>query len=180
MACCKVSVIMFTGYFGRWKMGEIRILSKGEIGAAIRQRRKELALSQEGLAIRLNVSYQQVQRYESGKIGMTVENLQLIAQALAVPIGYFFTTGAGAVAGRDDGDVEGELLAHYRKIRQSKVKEMVVNFARLVAGWDVEECTFPEDVAGERKLRGFSRPLGAQDAGGGTEENDRYSHRCLA
>ena len=61
----------------------------------------------EGLAVRLNVSYQQIQRYESGKSGISVENLQLIAQALAVPIDYFFTTGGGAWAGRDDGNVEG-------------------------------------------------------------------------
>ncbi len=44
-------------------MEEIRILGKREIGAVIRQRRRELALSQEGLAVRLNVSYQQIQRY---------------------------------------------------------------------------------------------------------------------
>ncbi len=71
-------------------MSEVRILGKREIGAAIRQRRRELALSQEGLAVRLNVSYQQVQRYESGRTGITVESLQLVAQALAVSIDYFF------------------------------------------------------------------------------------------
>jgi transcriptional regulator with XRE-family HTH domain len=119
-------------------MGEVRILGKREIGAAIRQRRRELALSQEGLAARLNVSYQQVQRYESGRTGITVENLQLIAQALVVPIDYFFAGGDPQVAGGAD-DVEGALLAHYRKIRHEAVREMVVDFTRLAAGWEEED-----------------------------------------
>ncbi len=83
-------------------MAEVKILSKREIGAAIRQRRRELMLSQEGLAVRLNVSYQQVQRYESGKTGISVENLQLIAHALAVPIWYFFGAGARASVEKSD------------------------------------------------------------------------------
>ncbi len=108
---------------------------------AIRQRRKELAISREGLAVRLNVSYQQVQRYESGRTGITVENLQLIVQALAVPIDYFFT-------GRDIGDVEAELLLNYRKIRQQKIKEMVAHFTRLAARW--EEESDARDSRGEK------------------------------
>ncbi len=112
-------------------MREVRILGKRELGVAIRQRRKELAISQEGLAVRLNVSYQQVQRYENGRTGITVENLQLIAQALAVPIDYFFT-------GRDIGNVEAELLVNYRKIRQQKNREMVAHFMRLAARWEEE------------------------------------------
>jgi transcriptional regulator with XRE-family HTH domain len=156
------------------EMEEVRILDKREIGAAIRQRRRELTLSQEALAVRLNVSYQQVQRYESGKTGISVENLQLIAQALAVPIGYFFTTGAGALAGRND--VEGELLAHYRKIRQQKIREMVVSFARLVAGW--EESPFSKGAAAGKRWR-TPLTMGVQDNQGGTEE-DRCSRQCPA
>jgi transcriptional regulator with XRE-family HTH domain len=122
-------------------MEQFRIMGKREIGAAIRQRRRELTLSQEGLAVRLNVSYQQIQRYESGKTGISVENLQLIAHALAVPIDYFFTGGAATLAERGVGDVERELLVQYRKIRQREIREMVVDFTRLAAGWEEESVT---------------------------------------
>ncbi len=125
-------------------MSDMKILGKREIGAAIRQRRRELALSQEGLAVRLNVSYQQVQRYESGRTGITVENLQLLAQALAVSVDYFFTAGVEVRVGRDRDDVEGELLSQYRKIRHQGAKEMVVNFTRLMAGWEGEESLCAE------------------------------------
>ncbi len=132
-------------------MGDVRILNKREIGVAVRQRRKELALSQESLAVRLNVSYQQVQRYERGRTSITVENLQLIAQALAVPIDYFLTTGDGGLVRRDDGDVEAELLVNYRKIRQQKIREMVVSFTRLAAGWEAEESSRPDYACDERE-----------------------------
>ncbi len=153
-------------------MEEGRILGKKEIGAAIRQRRRELALSQEGLAVRLNVSYQQIQRYENGKSGISVENLQHIAQALAVPIDYFFSGGAGALNEKEGGDVERELLAHYRKIRHQKIRAMVVNFARLVAGWEMEKNFRPERLGDERRARTVLRQSYAQDIEGGTEEQN--------
>ena len=42
------------------------IKSGKAIGLRIKHRRKELGISQEKLAEALNVSYQQVQRYENG------------------------------------------------------------------------------------------------------------------
>lgn len=60
------------------------IITSGEIGARIRKRRKELGLSQEQLAEKVGVSYQQVQRYENGSSTLNVENVQRIAHALGV------------------------------------------------------------------------------------------------
>ena len=61
------------------------IITSGEIGAKIRKRRKELGLSQEELAEKVGVSYQQVQRYENGSSTLNVENVQRIAHALGAP-----------------------------------------------------------------------------------------------
>jgi transcriptional regulator with XRE-family HTH domain len=63
----------------------LKIITSGEIGARIRTRRKELGLSQEQLAEKVGVSYQQVQRYENGSSTLNVENVQRIAHALGVP-----------------------------------------------------------------------------------------------
>ncbi|HQB38788.1 MAG TPA: helix-turn-helix transcriptional regulator, partial [Deltaproteobacteria bacterium] len=62
------------------------IITTGEIGALIRKRRKELGLSQEQLSEKVGVSYQQIQRYENGGSMLNVENLQRVANALAVPV----------------------------------------------------------------------------------------------
>ena len=48
----------------------------------------------EELAEGLDVSYQQVQRYESGKNVLSVDKLQLIAEFLDVPVDYFFKGGS--------------------------------------------------------------------------------------
>lgn len=60
------------------------------IGARIRRKRKELGLSLNQLAEFLNLSYQQVQKYESGASKVTAEMLMVIAQVLREPIEYFY------------------------------------------------------------------------------------------
>ncbi len=59
------------------------------IGQKIRQRRLEIGLSQEGLAERLDVSYQQIQKYEKGVNQLAILRLQEMARCLHVPIDYF-------------------------------------------------------------------------------------------
>src|SRR5665647_1207628 len=67
------------------------IIRSSEIGATIRKRRKELGLSQEKLAEMVGVSYQQIQRYESGYSLLNVENVQRIAKPLNMVVTDFFT-----------------------------------------------------------------------------------------
>ncbi|WP_243375279.1 helix-turn-helix transcriptional regulator [Geotalea sp. SG265] len=117
-------------------MSHQRIMSSTEIGAAIRRRRQELALSQEDLAARLDVSYQQIQRYESGKNRLNVENIQVIASALSVPVNYFFHTKHGDNRPHVESQPnpkEQELLVQFRKIQDDHLKELVVNLSRLAA-----------------------------------------------
>ena len=62
------------------------ILKGTEIGGRIKKRRTELGISQEQLAETLDVTYQQVQRYENGTNRLNVENIQLIANILSLPV----------------------------------------------------------------------------------------------
>lgn len=115
-------------------MPEKGIVSSSEIGNRIRTRRHQLSLTQEELATVLDVSYQQVQRYESGRDRLNVEKLQIAAKALAVPIWYFFRhAGDEEVSFADD--QEKELVCHFRHARR-EVKELMVNFVVMVARWD--------------------------------------------
>jgi transcriptional regulator with XRE-family HTH domain len=114
---------------------EKKIVTSKEIGDAIKRRRRELGISQERLAEMLNVSYQQVQRYESGANKLNVENIQIVADLLSVPLTFFFTqnrttTVADPAPPYIPAD-EAELLKHFRKIPVRNDKKTVVSVARL-------------------------------------------------
>jgi transcriptional regulator with XRE-family HTH domain len=60
------------------------------IGMRIRQRRVMSGLTQQELGERVDVTYQVVLRYESGKHSVSAGRLYEIARALNTPIEYFF------------------------------------------------------------------------------------------
>jgi DNA-binding XRE family transcriptional regulator len=60
------------------------------IGARIRQRRHDLEMSQHALAKALGVTYQQIQKYESGTNRVSAARLFEICKALKVPLSSMF------------------------------------------------------------------------------------------
>lgn len=66
------------------------MVSNGTIGAAIKRRRNKLSWSLEKLGDMINVTAQQIQRYESGLNTISAEKLQQIAHALSMPVCRFF------------------------------------------------------------------------------------------
>jgi len=60
------------------------------VGAQIRARRKKLGLSQEKLAEALGVTFQQVQKYESGMNRVACGRIAHISQVLDQPVELFF------------------------------------------------------------------------------------------
>jgi transcriptional regulator with XRE-family HTH domain len=60
------------------------------VGERIRARRTELGLTQEQLAEALNVSYQQVQKYETGANRISAGRIFELARKLRVDVSYFF------------------------------------------------------------------------------------------
>ncbi len=70
------------------------------VGARVRERRKQLGLSQEKLANTLGVSFQQVQKYEIGINRVSAGRLYDISNSLDVDIGYFFKGVEKATARR--------------------------------------------------------------------------------
>lgn len=61
-----------------------------EIGRRIRLRRLDLEMSQENLADKLGVTFQQVQKYEKGVNRVAAATLMRIAKILDLPIAAFF------------------------------------------------------------------------------------------
>ena len=60
------------------------------IGIKIKNRRLELKLTQSKLAKRINVTFQQIQKYEKGTNGVSSISLLQLSNYLKVPITYFF------------------------------------------------------------------------------------------
>ncbi len=60
------------------------------VGTRVRTRRKALKISQQELAGHLNLTFQQVQKYERGSNRISASKLFEIAQVLQVPVAYFF------------------------------------------------------------------------------------------
>ena len=60
------------------------------VGHRVRIRRKFLGMSQEHLAGHLDVTFQQIQKYELGANRISASKLYEIGQALSVPVKYFF------------------------------------------------------------------------------------------
>jgi transcriptional regulator with XRE-family HTH domain len=66
------------------------------VGHRIRMRRNALKLSQAALGKAIGVSFQQIQKYEKGANGVNGQRLQALAQALHVPIIFFFENAPGS------------------------------------------------------------------------------------
>ena len=68
------------------------------VGARVRMRRMMLGMSQEKLGNGLDLTFQQVQKYEKGANRIGASRLQQIANILQVPVSFFFE-GAPNVPG---------------------------------------------------------------------------------
>src|SRR5271167_4625999 len=66
------------------------------LGERIRHRRVEIGLTQEDLGRILDISYQQIQKYETGANRIGAGRLFEVGGALAVDISYFFDGYDGA------------------------------------------------------------------------------------
>jgi transcriptional regulator with XRE-family HTH domain len=60
------------------------------VGKRVRERRRQENLSQTALGSRLGVTFQAVQKYESGGIRISASTLYRLSHALDVEPGYFF------------------------------------------------------------------------------------------
>ena len=60
------------------------------LGRKLRMRRLSLGLTQTKVAQAINVTFQQIQKYEKGTNGVSSSRLMQLSQFLKVPIIYFF------------------------------------------------------------------------------------------
>ena len=105
---------------------------KTYIGDIIRKTRRTLNISQMQLAERIGVSYQQVQKYETGQSEITTSRLYQIADALGIePISLLplkETKIGESIAHYGEGIAQEEviLLSHFRQIKNEKIREALL------------------------------------------------------
>lgn len=107
-------------------------------GELIKRLRKSKGLSQMRLAELLDVSYQQIQKYEKGVSSISIDRLKQIAKALDVPVSLFFPSGKEMVSepleayGRIT-DEEQHLLHLFRGVRDKKIRNAVLSFLKSLS-----------------------------------------------
>ena len=78
------------------------------LGKKLRMRRLSLGLTQTKVANAINVTFQQIQKYEKGTNGVSSSRLMQLSNFLKVPVVYFFEDYPeyANTPKKEDGDVE--------------------------------------------------------------------------
>ena len=101
-------------------------VSNVEIGARLRRRRSALGMTQQQLGDAIGVSFQQIQKYESGRNRIASDTLQVLAATLGISPLYFLAADgdaqheAGTLAAPDPGLAR--LVAAYTNCKRPKLK----------------------------------------------------------
>jgi transcriptional regulator with XRE-family HTH domain len=112
------------------------------IGKRLKLRRLQLGLSEESLGLALGVTFEQVQKYETGNDRIEVARLQQIAEILNVPILFFFGgTLSAARAQQGPCDVVDfldtayalRLVQAFRRIEKRHIQRSIVELVEHVA-----------------------------------------------
>lgn len=121
-----------------------------EIGSRVRMRRISIGMSQEKLGDMLDLTFQQVQKYEKGMNRISVARLVDIAKILGVDIHFFFNglepkpgfseEGAPPYVADMMSTPEGlQLVRNFTNIKNSKVRKSIVQLVASLAAQDEAE-----------------------------------------
>jgi transcriptional regulator with XRE-family HTH domain len=117
------------------------------VGSRMRMRRLLNGLTQKELADKIGTSFQQLQKYEKGMSRIGPARLQLVAQALEVPISFFFEGSDDATQPDAEGEApaaafvhrmvamsDGQQLARaFISINDSKVRRQITDLVESMA-----------------------------------------------
>src|SRR3954468_18129098 len=113
------------------------------VGARLHARRIALGLTQQELAARIGIAYQQAHKYEKGANRVSAGRLHALARALGVEVGYFFE-GLGEPARPT---AEQRMLLNWAQSfarLPRRQQEALTEMARALAGAEAEAPPAPE------------------------------------
>ena len=110
------------------------------LGKKLRMRRLSLGLTQTKVAQAINVTFQQIQKYEKGTNGVSSNRLMQLSNFLKVPIIYFFEdykefkdVNAGEFTNNDDLNYSflSRTFSSLSKIQKEKILQILNNTSKL-------------------------------------------------
>ena len=118
------------------------------VGSRVRLRRTLLGMSQDKLGKALNLTFQQIQKYERGANRIGSSRLYKLSQILDVPVSFFFDDMPVEVTGKASGMAEGgkqsfevgqlsrretlELVRAYYKIKDPSVRKKLFEMVKAL------------------------------------------------
>jgi transcriptional regulator with XRE-family HTH domain len=133
------------------------------VGSRVRYRRMIVGMSQEKLGERMNLTFQQIQKYEKGTNRIGASRLFQLSRILDVPVGYFFEDAfpnsvqpASSPNGLHEPEQESYLLDFlnsregldlnraFSKINDPKVRRRVIELVRALAEEKPEDKEEPQ------------------------------------
>ncbi len=111
-----------------------------EVGQSIRLHRKNAKMTLQGLADRLGIAYQQVQKYETGVNRVGAGRLMEIAEILNIPVASFFEVSHGRPEGSDGNSQDPEaalqgrqLMVSFTRIKDPQKRRAALAYIRSLA-----------------------------------------------
>jgi transcriptional regulator with XRE-family HTH domain len=122
------------------------------VGSRVRMRRMMLSMSQEKLGDALDLTFQQVQKYEKGTNRIGASRLQQISHFLQVPVAFFFEGAPDVPGTKSSGMGEAPSPAYvadflstsdglaltkaFMRIKDAKLRRKIVDLVTQIAGDD--------------------------------------------
>ena len=107
------------------------------VGKRIKLKRTLLGLSQSDLAEALDITFQQVQKYERGKNRVSSSKLYEISHALNVPVNYFFDDFSKKSNNLDDKELISadalKLLKYFNAIEDTSIRKSIIGHVRAMS-----------------------------------------------
>jgi len=104
-----------------------------DVGKRIRARRLFLGMNQAALARALDLTFQQVQKYEHGANRVSASRLSAIADVLGVAVSFFFVEGPSDQDTRMEQPETIELVRRYYAIPDERVRQQFLQMVKAVA-----------------------------------------------
>jgi transcriptional regulator with XRE-family HTH domain len=116
-----------------------------KVGAKMRMLRIQNGMTQKALAKKLEITFQQVQKYESGKNKMHAERLWRLSQIFGVPLSYWANEGekgaqpakANVLPPDDPAQPDRRamhLVYYFLRIENRQTRNLLFSLAKLLAG----------------------------------------------
>lgn len=110
-----------------------------QVGERMRRRRILLGLTQDQLADALGISYQQIQKYETGANRVSAGRLAQISEVLEVQPGWFFGAPEKVESAAGSSRAVIDLVRNFCRIEDERVRTHLMALVRSLAGRGDEE-----------------------------------------